>query len=381
MNCRLFLGACVLSLAGCGGLRVDHSLDPGPGDWPMFARDGQRSGATTPQVRPPLHREWEQDVSAGIGNGSPVIVGSVVFVATLRGELYGFDVATGTGLGSSRFGEAIQGSPVIDSTTAYVALSNTRESLAAYDFVSGKVRWKRNYGDLEASPLLYNHRLYVGNTSGVFVCVDPGTGEQIWKFELPANRRMSGVRSSAAAESSRIVFGGEDGFLYALQADSGSLCWKYDTGSPVTATPLITAGMAFAGNRRGIVTAIGCATGKLIWRFDAGAPVFANPVRAGDLTLVATIAGRVIGVRTRDGSPAWSVDLGGPVSAGGAVAGDVAYFGTLRKEIYALDPLHGTILWKGDAGGRVHTSPAVANGRVFIATDNRVVIAFREAPR
>jgi outer membrane protein assembly factor BamB len=55
------------------------------------------------------------------------------------------------------------------------------------------------------------------------------------------------------------------------------------------------------------------------------------------------------------------------------------YVGTLNKELLAIGVRDGSVLWKGDVGGRIKTSPAVAHGKVYVATDERIVMAFHGA--
>ncbi|MEW6509563.1 MAG: PQQ-binding-like beta-propeller repeat protein [Bacteroidota bacterium] len=371
--------ALLLVLSGCGGLRMERYLRQQEDDWPTFARGATRTAVASSQVTPPLTLAWEQDVTAGVGNGSPVIVDSVVFVTNLRGELYAIAARTGRVIGWVGLGDAIQGSPVVDGSTVFMALSNTRESLVAYDLFEGKVRWKKNFGDIETSPLLYDQHLYIGNISGQFFCVHRGSGDEVWKFELPANKTLKGIRSSAAADSGTVVFGADDGWIFALRSGSGALLWKFNTGAPVSASPLIDGGMVIVGNRSGEVIALARSTGSLLWRCDTRESIVANAVPAGECVVVGTLAGTALGLRTRDGQQLWRTSLSGPISAGGAVAGTTVFVGTLRKQIYALDAGSGRVIWNESADGRIRTSPAAAFGHLYIATDEHSVLAYREA--
>ena len=381
MRALALSGLIAVWCAGCGNLRIERQLHEQPGDWPAFARGIDHTATAAQPVTPPLTLAWNQDVTAGVGNGSPVIVDSVVFVANLRGELYAIGAGDGKVIGWAGLGDAIQGSPTVDGSVVFVALSNSKESLTAYDLVEGKARWKRNYGDVETSPLLYQQRLFIGNTSGTLYCLERATGDVRWKYELPANTRWKGIRSSPAADEGTVVFGADDGWLYALNTETGALRWKVDTGSPLIAAPLVQGGVVYIGNRAGTLLAVGRETGNILWRCAAGAPVVANAVPAGDLIIVGTLAGRVLGVRMSDGTTAWATELGGPVSAGGAVAGTTVYVGTLRKQIVALNATDGAVVWKDSLDGRMRTSPAVALGRLFLATDEHTVTAYKEAPR
>jgi outer membrane protein assembly factor BamB len=378
MRQRLIVIAGLLFAAGCTGLRMERTLRARPDDWPTFARTTGHSATSPGALSPPLARAWSEDIAAGTGNGSPVVVDSVVFVGNLRGDLYAFSASTGKQIGSIGLGDAIQGSPVIDGSVAYVALSNSRVSITAFDLFNGRALWRKSYGDVEVTPCLFRDRLYFGNTAGTFFCIEKATGDVRWKFEIPDNRTFKGIRSSPAADSATIVFGADDGTVYGLDADSGTASWTFGTGAPVLASPLIVPGRVFVGNRHGEFFALDIVTGRPVWKARTAGSIYANAVPAGSVIIVGNLSGEALGFSRSDGTLLWHTDLGGPINAGGAVAGRTVYIGTMKKQVFGLDPDNGAILWKTDAGGRIRTSPAAAFGRLFVTTDEHDLIAFRE---
>ncbi len=369
----------MIAAAGCGGLRIQRALKQADSDWRMFGRDGARTGAVPDPVMPPLTQLWETDINGGVGNGSPLVVDSFLVIGNLRGELQVMNVSTGKRIGAVSLGDAIQGSPVIAGSVAFAATANSAESHVAIDLFEGKALWKKAFGDLEVSPLLLGRRLYFGSTSGTFYCVDRESGAPVWQFELPDNRTFKGIRSSAATDSTVVVFAAEDGAIYALSADSGKVRWRVQTGAAVEATPVIARGVVGAGNLAGDFTAVNIADGTTAWKHSLGAGIFAAAAFADGLFVVGTTGGKMYAMRGRDGTIAWQQDMGGVVSAAVAIAGNIVYAGTLTKELVALRLLDGSVVWKDSVSGRIKTSPAVARGEVFIATDDRTVLAYTGA--
>ncbi|MDH3251755.1 MAG: PQQ-binding-like beta-propeller repeat protein, partial [Ignavibacteria bacterium] len=219
----LMLAICAVS--GCTGLKVDRPLNAHEEDWLTFGGNNERSNVARQEVKPPLALEWVHDLTGGIGNGALVVVDSTVIVGNLRGELYAINANTGKRYGWVDLGEAIQGSPVVDSGIAYIAATNTVESLVAYDLREGRILWKKQYGDIEVSPVLVKNRLYFGTMEGIFYCAAREDGELLWRFEIPENTKRKGIRSTAAAAQGVLVFGADDGMLYALDGQSGELRW------------------------------------------------------------------------------------------------------------------------------------------------------------
>ncbi len=374
---RIAILTLTLAFSNCAGLKLAEPLKPKEGDWTTFGRTSSRIIATNEVVAPPLQLAWEHDITSVMGSGSPVVIDSTVFVANLRGELYGINARTGKRLGWVSVGEAIQGSPVIDGDVAYIAAANTKESLIAFDLLQGKVLWKQEFGDIEVTPLLYREKLYFGNTAGFFFCVDKLKGDMEWKFKLPENTKRKGIRSTATAHDSVVIFGSEDGSMYALNAVNGSERWSYNTGAPVFAAAAVNDGVVYCGNMDGNLFALSAANGTVVWKVNTGSSLYATPAFSGNTLLVGTTGGKLLGLKVTDGSKVWATDLNSVVNSSAVISGNVAYVGTLKKELVAIKIDDGTVVWRQTLKGRVKTSPAIAHGKVIIATDDKMILAFK----
>jgi outer membrane protein assembly factor BamB len=366
-----------LALVGCAGLKLANPLRIDDADWPTFGKSSQRTNATSEIVAPPLALAWEHDITTGMGYGSPIVIDTTVIVSNMRGELYGISANTGKRIGWVTLGEAFHGSPVVDRNVAYVASANAKESVIAFDLLEGKTLWKQEYGDIEVTPLLFNERLYVGNTAGVFFCINKENGELEWKYRLRENTKHKGIRSSATVSGEVIMFGAEDGNIYALGAKYGTEQWSYNTGAPIAASPAVNNDVVFCGNSDGNFVALNVADGKRIWQFSCGASIYATASFANTLVLIGTTGGKLFALNSNDGTKVWSTEFNSVINSSAVVSGSVAYVGTLRKELAAVNIADGAVVWRDTLRGRIKTSPAVAHGKVFVATDDKMVLAFK----
>ena len=375
----MLLGTIVL--AQCSGIHIDRSLKHQAGDWPMYGRVSSRTNATTEILRPPLAQVWEQDVSGGVGQGSPVLVDSFIVVGTMRGELYAINAITGKRIGWADLGEAIHGSPVIAGNTAIVACSYTEESLSAFDLVEGYVRWKQTCGDIEASLVLNDTHVYAANTQGTVFCVDRFNGDVVWKFEMPDNTKRKGFRSSPAAWQGTVVVGGEDGAVYSVDGERGTLRWRFPTSASFAAPPGVADSTVFIGSLGGDFFALGAAAGELRWKFSTEGSFYAGACLVGDQVIVGTTRGTLFCLSAAEGSLRWKTELGGVINSSAVAAGRIVYVGTLKKQLFAINARTGDILWTQETQGRIKTSPAIANRTLYVATDERLLLAFRESPQ
>lgn len=369
--------ALLLLAGGCGGLRFAHGIVSRPGDWITFGQNPLRSSTVNAAIRVPLTLAWDYDLAAGTSNGAPVVADSIVLAGTMRGELHAVRLADGKKLGWVNLGDAILGSPVVAGSTVFVPLSNSRESVVAYDLTSGQALWKRTCGDVETSLLLANGGLYGGTTEGSLFCLDPATGTVRWVFAIPENTARKGIRSTPSAWRSLVMFGADNGCLYALDAATGAVRWRYQADAPIVAPPVADSTLLVAGTTGGTVLALDPQTGNLQWKKTVDAPVYGHALLRRPVTVVVTTGGTVVCLAAQTGEQQWKTDLGAPMLAGPAAADGTMFIGTLHREFLALSLTDGKVLWKTDTDGRIKTSPVISTGMVIVTADDRSMLAFR----
>jgi len=70
--------------------------------------------------------------------------------------------------------------------------------------------------------------------AGLVTAIEPLTGETKWKFPL-----YSSPWAGTLTTAGNLVFAGdEDGYLIALQADTGRLLWKVNAGTRLMSLPI-----------------------------------------------------------------------------------------------------------------------------------------------
>ncbi len=254
-------------------------------------------------------------------------------------------------------GDRIVSSPVLQQGVLYFGSDDG--NVYAVDAASGRQRWKYSTaGPVPSTPAIAGGLLYFGSYDGKFYAVDMETGHARWKFTTGGERRyeakgLHGFQpknqtfsdpfdvflSSPVVEDGAVYFGSGDGNLYALDAASGDLRWKFATGDVVHASPAYAAGTLFFGSWDTFLYAVHAKTGKEKWRFKSGDdPLMHNQ----------------IGFQS---SP--------------AVVDGIVYVGCRDSNLYAIDAETGKEKWKFNNNmSWVITSPAVAKGKVLFATSD-----------
>jgi outer membrane protein assembly factor BamB len=258
-------------------------------------------------------------------------------------------------------GAAILATPVVSGSTVYVGSSD--HNFYALDKRSGQLRWKfATHGRVSSSPAVAAGRVYFGSYDGTFYALDAANGAVLWKFATQGEHRFSARHlhgadpaaevmpdpfdcflSSPAVADGSVYFGSGDGNVYALDANTGAVRWKFHTGNVVHASPAIAAGTLYVGSWDSYFYALDTARGQLRWRFKTGE------------------------------DPATSNQVG--IQSSAVVADGVVYFGCRDSHLYALDAASGVKRWSfSTRGSWVISSPAVRDGKVYFATSDSSLV-------
>jgi len=149
--------------------------------------------------------------------------------------------------------------------------------------------------------------------------------------------------SSPAVWNNAVYFGSGDGNVYALDAATGALKWKFQTGDVVHASPAIVDGKLYIGSWDSYFYALDAVDGKEIWRFKTGED---NDIH------------NQVGIQSS-----------------ATVFNGIVYFGCRDSKLYALDAVTGKQRWMFfNHGSWVITSPVVHDGKVFFATSDTATL-------
>lgn len=249
-------------------------------------------------------------------------------------------------------GGRVISSPAVANGMVFVG--STDKNLYAVDLATGAEKWKFTTGSgVVSSPAVSGNTVYFESYDGRFYALVAATGKLEWKFETGGERRFAARHlhglepaaetmpdpwdfflSSPAVWEGAVYFGSGDGNIYALDAASGNVKWKFHTGDVVHSSPAIVDGTLYIGSWDGYMYALDAATGDKKWSFKTGDdPVIHNHV----------------GIQSS------------PVVVDGTV-----YFGCRDSNVYALDATTGKQRWVySTKGSWVNNSPVVYDGKVY----------------
>ena len=149
-----------------------------------------------------------------------------------------------------------------------------------------ELAWSRDMhpGTQENIPLVHRGVMYVANPGAVVQAIDAANGELVWEYSrnLPPDLgdyiRAIGRARMLALYADSVYYASPDGFLVALDAQTGTLRWEtrahdYHSGTQHTTGPLVVNGKVLTGRNCGdtrrdcFIAAHDAATGKEVWKF------------------------------------------------------------------------------------------------------------------
>ncbi|HXY31569.1 MAG TPA: PQQ-binding-like beta-propeller repeat protein [Gemmatimonadaceae bacterium] len=335
-------------------------------------------------------RRWRANLESAVAS-SPAIAGGLVFVASRDGSVFAVDAASGARRWrmatrallplpwGHESGDYYLSSPAyVDGTLVFGAGDG---AVYAVDAASGRVRWRaQTEGRIRSSPAVDGGRVYVGSYDGRVYCFDLASGTQRWRFDTDGASLQSGkygfdrrsIQSSPAVAGGVVYVGARDGFLYAIDATSGALKWRFDHHiSWVITSPAVADGIVYAGSSDAAFVQAIDATGKELWRTTGDAIVWASPSVAGDLVYVGDGAGRLRALDRSSGAVKWEFRTGASIYASPGVSGDYVVVGSSDGGVYALratagPPITRAVFFDSVAVKMAHVAHPEAAARYFV---------------
>ncbi len=169
--------------------------------------------------------------------------------------------------------------------------------------------------------------------------------------------------------------GSDDNHVYALEAETGTLLWRFETGDVIRSTPTVAGGAVYIGSIDNHVYALDASTGALLWKHDTGDWVQYSPVANGGLVYVRALQDgdrKVHALDAMSGEQVWVAEAPYPFGAEFtvAVAGGMPFTRDDFGEFHALNASTGELVWSFSAGMGAESSPAVVDGVVYLTAVN-----------
>jgi outer membrane protein assembly factor BamB len=182
----------------------------------------------------------------------------------------------------------------------------------------------------------------------------------------------------------KLYFVNNNGFAYALDADTGKVLWERRIGALNASSPTYYRHRLYIVNLvPGHIVKLDARTGKTIWKKELPGRAESSPVVVDRTIYFGCEDGGLYALSTLSGSVRWVAQLGGPIKAAPAYYGGRLYVGDYGGYMNAVDAKNGRVVWQSGslgpgfgASGQFYSTPAVAFGRVYSGNNDGRVYSF-----
>lgn len=196
----------------------------------------------------------------------------------------------------------------------------------------------------------------------------------LWSFNTKTK-----IRSTAVTTDTSVIFGSENGRLYALDLFNGSEQWSLDTGGAISSELLLADGKAIFLNFAGKIMAVDAVTGAQVWSVNSGAEHYrawghhlSSALLVGDRIYIGSSSGKVYALKLATGEQLWTMDLKSAIHTKPFMVNNTLYVSS-DTAVHALDITTSKQLWSVPL--QMPTSPAVADNTLVVGSRLNYVLA------
>ena len=325
-------------------LRVGDSLIVVPKDGPLLALD-----AETGNLR------WQYDPGKRIWDRAYATDGRSIFVGIEGGQLAALDVESGEVNWQTDLGIDVQVPPFVAGDVIYVPSTfvgpglesdpQGKAKIFALNNRDGQEIWQfesENY--ILQTPFVLDDTVYAAGVYYDPQPVDEGghtrlyalnakDGSEKWAYET-----LDGFPKQLYATDTAVAYIAYTDFISGVDAASGELLWRRDTGNWV---PTLSGAddTVYFGSANTVVHALDIHDGSVLWQHNIAEGTFnyvlGAPVRSGEDLLFLTQQGDIIGISADDGALRWHFPTEIAARTGLTVYGDWLYIGDDQGVVYA----------------------------------------------
>jgi outer membrane protein assembly factor BamB len=315
---------------------------------------------------------------------TPTVVGELLVVSSCNGLIRALDKTNGQVRWSydiRKDGEQGQfhGDPLITDELVIIGTDGKIGHVYAFERATGAVRWKYkvNEGGVASDVLRLGSNVYAVTLGDELLCLDLQTGKPKWTFRSGYSSQDFHWTSTPAIAGDRAYFGGLDGVVYALDAQSGKLVWKRELAGRVSTSVTAHGRALYVGTAKRHLYRLDADSGEVLSDFATEAEPRWPIIVAGDSLIVflgeEVLAGldlslkqmkwsseaskewtsarpylwhgdvlagnrrELVAFRSADGARQWSHQFPETVRGIGT-SDEVLYVGTLKGPIFAYSP-------------------------------------------
>ncbi|TRX53971.1 outer membrane protein assembly factor BamB [Thalassomonas sp. M1454] len=267
------------------------------------------------------------------------------------------------------------------------------------ELFEAEVVWDDSVGDgvghyfSRLSPAIAYDKVFVSSRFGDAYAFDVNTGDELWNIDLSDIEDERGffddaisarIAGGAVTGYNKVIWGSENGDVFAIEEDSGKLAWRAKVSGEVISKPALDSNLVIVNTASGALVALDITSGEEVWKAEQSVPPLTlrgvSGVSASSGGAFVGLASGEVGVYIlENGQQGWITEIGEPsgstelerivdVDVTPVIMGDKIYAISTNGNLAALDLRSGREVWKRKYSS--YRQLTVAGNQIF-ATDTQ----------
>ncbi len=209
--------------------------------------------------------------TGGLISSPTQVANGVVYIGSSDHNLYALQASTGKLLWSFQTGADVAALATVSDEVVYVGSGD--HFLYALRVADGSELWRyQTGGAIYSSPEIVDGVIYIGSSDHFIYALRVSDHSVLWRYQTG-----DAVASLPTVSDGVLHTGSSDGFVYALRTQDGSVLWRYQTGGAISSKAILADGIVYIGGSNGLF-ALQANNGSLAWKF--GDAAFTTPTLA-----------------------------------------------------------------------------------------------------
>ena len=317
---------------------------------------------------------WSVELNTEV-HGKPTKTSTGLYVASENQVLYKLDAESGKEIWSFKSDDVenkayrYYSAPIEEDGIVYIGAAS--KYLYALSAETGKLIWKKELSDwIRSAPVLVNEVIYVASLDGkLHALKDKGNNAELL-FSRQINEH--GFTADLSGSEDGILAVGRDLIIYSLSPKTGYVNWKHGVlngafvegqfyaagwSGGLLGSPTIVDDVVYIGGPDGFVNALNSETGTEIWRFETNSTTSLAPTVAESKVFFGYLGsftehygyakpGEYFALDKNTGEPIWTSKEFGKVWVSAAYNKGNIYFGNVDGTFYGVNASSGEKLWE-----------------------------------
>ena len=228
---------------------------------------------------------------------------------------------------------------------------------------NGSLNWKHQVDDwVRSKPFFMDGHLYVATLSGKMYAIRDylNSAKEVWQTKVAEHGFTSNINGS----QNGILGISQNQMLYSISTKTGKVQWKHglldgmfignnfysseELGGQQS-SPVVVDGVLYIGGSDGFVNAIDVETGKEKWRFETDGIMASSPTVAFGKVFFGeayNAKGTYYALDKETGKPLWQSEDFGNVWVNATYDDKNIYFGNMKGYFFAVNPQNGKTIWQ-----------------------------------